>query len=267
MRRAGKPLIGITGPDHGGLVAWWFTARAVRRAGGKPLRLRPGKPLPLNHLDGLIIGGGADVSPDMYGQQRLPELEQLRDRGLTGWRAMMGFVLFPLLLVLRKLFASPLSGLDRARDELEERLIRKARHAGLPMLGICRGMQLLNVSAGGSLHQNIESFYQEHPAIRSVLPRKLIQLKADSRLASILATTRLHVNALHDQAIAELGDDYRVSAEEKNGVIQAVEHAGDRFEIGVQWHPEYLPQRPEQRALFAALVKAAGSAGAGSHTT
>jgi putative glutamine amidotransferase len=255
----GKPRIGVTGPDKGGLSAWWFTAKAVRRAGGKPVRIRPGKPHGIDDLDGLIIGGGADVSPTLYGQQELPPPNQFQDRGISGWRRLLGLVLFPLLFVIRRLLTTKTSGLNRERDELEYRLIADAIARHLPLFGICRGMQLINVATGGSLHQNLEGFYEEYPAIRSVLPRKKVEIEPDSLLARILVDTRARVNALHSQAIDKLGEGMQVCAREPNGVIQAIEHAQAPFMLGVQWHPEYLPQRPEQRALFRALVQASGT--------
>lgn len=255
-----RPLIGITGPDKGGLSAWWFTARAIRRAGGKPVRIRPDRPRTIDGLDGLIVGGGADVSPTLYGQQPLPDLDQFKDSGVSGWRRLLGLVLFPLLYIIRRLLTTKTKGLNQDRDELEKRLIRDAIEQDLPILGICRGMQLINVVAGGSLHQSIRGFYEEEPAIRSVLPRKAVEIAPDSLLARVLVTTRIRVNALHDQAIDVLGSDLVVCAREPNGVVQAIEHQSRPFCLGVQWHPEYLPQRPAQRALFRALVKAADQA-------
>ncbi|MEE4638572.1 MAG: gamma-glutamyl-gamma-aminobutyrate hydrolase family protein [Wenzhouxiangella sp.] len=257
----GRPVVGITGPDKGGLSAWLFTAHAVRRAGGRPLRIRPGKPHGIEQLDALIIGGGADVSPQLYGAEPAPKLESLQDRGLPGWRRLAGILLFPLLLLIRRLLMTKTGGLNEARDQLERRLITAARSRKLPMLGICRGMQLLNVAAGGTLHQDLEGFYEEHPAIRSVLPRKQIELNEDSRLARILGMTRVRVNALHSQAIDRLGTGMTICAHEASGIVQAIEQTGAEFALGVQWHPEYLPQRPEQRALFRALVQAAAGPG------
>lgn len=253
----GKPRIGITGPDHGGLSAWLFTAWAVRRAGGKPIRIRPLKPRTIEDIDGLIIGGGADVSPELYGQHRMPDLDQLQDRALPGWRRLIGLVLFPLMFLIRRLLVTKTTGLNQARDDMEERLIHEAFQRRLPVLGICRGMQLLNVAAGGSLHQSIKSFYEESPAIRSVLPRKRIEILPDSLLAGIVGASQGRVNALHDQAIDQLGERLQVCAREPSGVIQAIEHRDRSFLLGVQWHPEYLPQRPEQGAIFRALVRAA----------
>jgi len=253
-----RPVIGITGPDKGGLSAWLFTARAVRKAGGRPVRIQPRQPHGIEGLDGLIIGGGADVSPGLYGQQRRPELDEFKDRGATGWRRALGIVLFPLLFVIRRVLTTKTSGTNTGRDELEKRLITEALNRQLPLMGICRGMQLINVVAGGSLYQNIEGFYEEYPAIRSVLPRKRVEVVTGTRLADITGLDEIYVNALHSQAIDRLGQTLRISAVEPNGIIQAIEAGGNHFIIGVQWHPEYLPQRSSQRALFLALINVAG---------
>lgn len=252
-----RPVLGVTGPDKGGLAAWWFTARAVRRAGAKPVRIQPKKPRSIDDFDGLIIGGGADVSPILYGQQHLPRLEAFKDRNASGWRRLAGVVRFPLMFLIRRLLTTKTGRLDAARDRMEKALIAEAMARSLPLLGICRGMQLLNVAGGGSLHQHIEGFYSEYPAIRSVLPRKQVEIIAGSRLRRITDQDTIWVNALHSQAIDALGDGFQVCARESNGIIQAIERQGETFAIGVQWHPEYLPQQRRQRALFAALVHAA----------
>lgn len=252
-----RPRIGVTGPDHGGAAAWFFCALAVWRAGGRPLRIRPSRKTSIEQVDGLIIGGGADVSPALYGERRHLPMRELSDPGALGWRRAVGFVLFPLLWLLRRLLTKERGGLDPARDELEHDLIGKAIERRLPMLGICRGMQLINVALGGTLHQSLEGFYDEYPAIRSVLPRKRVELKPGSRLAQIIGTRHAQVNALHHQAIDRLGEGLDAVAREANGVLQGFEAAGDRWLIGVQWHPEYLPQRHDQCALFEALVQRA----------
>jgi len=249
-----RPRIGVTGPDRGGLAAWMFTALAVWWAGGRPCRIRPGRRVACERLEGLIIGGGADVSPALYGEQRHLPVRELRDAGAFGWRRAIGFVLFPLFWLLRRLLTKKRGGLDPVRDEMERELIGQAIAARLPMLGICRGMQLINVWRGGTLHQSLEGFYDEYPAIRSVLPRKRVELAPGSRLRRILGCEQSLVNALHRQAIDRLGDGLDAAARERNGVLQGFEAAGEQWLIGVQWHPEYLPQRRDQRALFAALV-------------
>lgn len=254
---SGRPVIGVTGPDRGGLAAWWFTALAVRRAGGRALRIRPRKPIGIDRLDGLIIGGGADVSPRLYGQRPHQRAGQMTDRSVSGWRRILGFVLLPLVFVLRRLLTTKHGGPSPNRDRLEKTLIEQARQRRLPILGICRGMQLINVTLGGSLHQHIHGFYEEYPAIRSVLPRKCIDVQPSSHLAELLGPDRTWVNALHSQAIDCLAEGLIVSAREANGIIQAIEHPDAPWLLGVQWHPEYLPQRRRQQALFRELVRQA----------
>ncbi|MEE4329703.1 MAG: gamma-glutamyl-gamma-aminobutyrate hydrolase family protein [Wenzhouxiangella sp.] len=251
------PCIGVTGPDKGGTAAWWFTAWAVRRAGGRPLRIRPRQPCQIERLDGLIIGGGADVSPKLYGQEAMPRLEQFKDRDRNGWRRLIGLIVYPLLFLVRRMLTTKTSGRSEDRDALEKKLIQDACEHGRPIFGICRGMQLINVVLGGSLHQSIRSFYEEEPQIRSVLPRKRIEIQPGSLLARVLSTGTTRVNTLHSQAIDTLGADLVVCAREPTGVIQAIEHRDRDFILGVQWHPEYLPQRREQLALFRALITAA----------
>jgi putative glutamine amidotransferase len=252
-----RPRIGVTGPDAGGLSAWVFTAHAVRGAGGRPVRIRPGRPRGIDDLDGLVIGGGADVGPDLYGEERRLHLDELAHEGVSGWRRWLGVVLAPAVLAIRRALTTDTTGLDAARDRLEKALLRDALQRGIPILGICRGMQLLNVVTGGNLHQSLEGFYTEHPELRSVLPRKAVSIAPDSNLRRALGMTEARVNALHSQAIDRLGAGMRVSARDPNGIIQAIEHEHAPFVVGVQWHPEYIPQRSEQRALFAGLVEAA----------
>ncbi len=247
------PVIAVTGPDRGGFPAWIMTALAVRRAGGKPLRIRPGKANSGLDFDGLIIGGGSDVDPLHYGEEPLQAEESASRPRLRDW-----LVALPLAL-LRILFSRHTrENYDPQRDNMEKQLIRRALQAQIPLLGICRGAQLINVTLGGSLHQRIDHFYMEGTSnLRSVLPRKRVAIEADSRLATILATQACQVNALHDQCVREVGEGLRVVACESNGVTQAIELSGAEFVIGVQWHPEYLPQSQRQQRLFRALVTAA----------
>lgn len=249
-----RPVIGITGPDRGGLAAWWLTALAIRRAGGNPRRIRPSRPADVDAIDGLVLGGGADVSPRLYGQTRRSRPTRMTDRSATGWRRLLGVILFPLMFALRRILTTKHGGPAPERDALEHELFDQARERRLPVLGICRGMQLVNVALGGSLHQNLVGFYNEYPAIRSVLPRKRVDVMEATRIAGLLGAGTTWVNALHSQAIDRLAKDLVVGAIEPNGIVQAIERQGGPWLIGVQWHPEYLPQRRRQQALFAALV-------------
>lgn len=254
-----RPIIGVTGPDEGGLAAWWFTRLALRRAGARVVRITPARGGDIDALDGLVIGGGADVDPALYGQERV-HLEELGREGREFGRWLLTLLLFPLIYLLRRALSTMTSrpGGDRARDELETSLVQAALQRDLPVLGICRGAQLLNVVAGGSLHQSLSDFYVESPQLHTVWPHKRIRLEAGSRLAGILGCERCRVNSLHNQAVDTLAPGLRVAAREESGVVQAIEHPTLAFAIGVQWHPEYLPQRREQQRLFRRLVETAG---------
>lgn len=247
--------IGVTGPDRGGIAAWLMTALALRRCGAVPVRITPSRPHDPDSMDGFIIGGGSDVDPMHYGQEP-PEPDD-GDAGKPGsaldW--LVGLLLTGLRWVLSTKRAQ---AYDPERDALESHCIRHAMYSDLPVLGICRGAQLINVVRGGTLHQSIGHFYEEETDnVRSLLPRKSVRLEGGSRLRDVMATSRLRVNALHDQSIDQLGTDLRVSALEDSGVVQAIEDTSREFFIGVQWHPEYMPQSAHQVQLFHALVASA----------
>lgn len=255
-----RPRIGITGPDEGGFPAWVAASSAVRAAGGRPMRITPRRGLPREPLDGLLLGGGADVAPDRYeapaDETVAPKVEQeLRHETARGkLRSLAGYAYAPAVYLFRRLLSVKLGGLDHARDELELALLAQADEDGAPVLGICRGAQLMNVFRGGTLHRDLSSFYAEAPNPWTVFPRKWITIDPASRLARALGVTRCRVNSLHRQAVDDLGGPLAAVAREDNGVVQAVEGEGASFFVGVQWHPEYLPQRPEQRCLFRAFV-------------
>lgn len=263
-----RPVIGVTGPDRGGLAAWLATAFAIWCAGGRPRRITPRRAGQDHDLDGLIIGGGADVSPELYGELPEPVPEEAVTRSSRHWTGRLATAaLFPVFYLIRRLFSLgrvfssgyDITG-DTDRDALENRLIEEADKKGLPMLGICRGAQLINVWRGGSLHQDLKDIYVEMPQLTTVLPYKLITLTPDSRLAAVLQRTQCRVNSLHRQAISEPGEHIKIVGREETGVVQAIEDSDRAFLIGVQWHPEYLPQRPEQRMIFNRLVECARQA-------
>lgn len=256
-----RPLIGITGPDEGGYTAYLCTRFAVLLAGGRSRRITPKRPCTMDQLDGLVIGGGADVSPSRYATEEekvsvtIKETNEQVKKHKTPW---LSILIAPFVLILRKLLAKQaFAGPDPARDELETALISRALELKRPVLGICRGAQLLNVQCGGTLFRDLAEFYTETPQLFTVLPKKKVDVKAESHLAKAIGAGRCRVNALHKQAVRRLGDSLRVAACEANGVVQAIEHAEARFVVGVQWHPEYIPQHRRQRRLFQALVDAA----------
>jgi putative glutamine amidotransferase len=175
---------------------------------------------------GLLLMGGSDVNPARYGEARHPETQDP----------------------------------DDARDELECGLIKEALARDLPLLAICRGIQILNVAHGGSLVQHLDSTerHRQRPENRGQPAHQLVVLPG-TRLADILGgALTLDVNSRHHQAIARVGDGLVVSARDpEDGTIEAVERQDKRFVVGVEWHPENMaPTDPLQAKLFRAFAQA-----------
>jgi putative glutamine amidotransferase len=217
-----RPLIGVTGGDHAPPIAWWFIRWALWRVGAKAVRMTPARPGRVASLDGIVISGGDDIDPALY-------LPQAPER----------------------------APLDPARDRFEIDALRHVIDTDLPVLGICRGAQLLNVTLGGSLHADLRPLRRLTSNRRTPLARKTLQVVQGSELHGWLGAEQVRINSLHHQAIDRLGDQLRVSGRDLDGIVQAVEMPGRRFLLGVQWHPEYLPTHRAQLGLFGALVQAA----------
>ncbi|SDG29229.1 putative glutamine amidotransferase [Limimonas halophila] len=200
---------------------WLFNRVAVARAGGTATRLTPEDGARVDNLDGLIIGGGDDIDARLYGHDLYLEVR-----------------------------------IDPARDALELRCLEAAAARGIPVLGICRGAQILNVFRGGTLHPDIGAAYPGVRRRRTTLPRLSVTVTAGSRLHGILGLTRCRVNALHHQAIDRLGNGLTAVAHDRAGIVQAVEDPAAPFLVGLQWHPEFLVFNRSQARLFAALVDA-----------
>ncbi|MGR3703265.1 MAG: gamma-glutamyl-gamma-aminobutyrate hydrolase family protein [Paracoccaceae bacterium] len=222
-----RPRIGITTSRRTGWRVFPVLALNVWLAGGTALRWDSGRDADMAQVDGVIVGGGDDISPTLYHGQILPEAR-----------------------------------LDPDRDALERRLVLAAQVAGKPVLGICRGAQMLNIACGGNLHQRAYDHYADSRRYRTILPRKAVSVLPHTGLARITGTSPMRVNALHTQAVDRLGTGLRVAARDDGGMVQAVERAEAPFALGVQWHPEYLIYARRQRALFRALVTAAATAAA-----
>lgn len=225
-----RPRIVVTAACHRGRTMTLLNRLAVWRAGGTPVVLRPTGPpaevlASLDAIDGVVVGGGDDIDVSLYSDG--PELE---------------------------------TRIDPDRDALELALLDLAAARGLPVLGICRGAQMLNVHLGGTLLRDIHAVYEEAPRMRTVLPRKCIHLAPDSRLRGLLRTDSTVVNALHHQAVDRLGRGLRVAARDEYGIVQAIEAFDAPLRIGVQWHPEWLFYQGRQRGLFQALVATARGA-------
>ncbi len=260
-----RPLIAVTGPDRGGTAAWLFSAFAVWRAGGRPRRFTPRKNRSLEGVHGVIIGGGSDVSPELYDREQgalelVKEVAEEEEKLADNNASLADRLMFPIILFLRLLFSSKHGNrLDPDRDRMENDIIAHALEQGLPLMGICRGSQLLNVHLGGTLHQDLGRFYEETPQVRDVFPRKKIFIEEDSQLAKVLRRRTTMVNALHDQAVDQAGTGIEPVARETTGVIQGIEYREKPFVLGVQWHPEYMPQVRSQVRLFRRLVEEARS--------
>jgi putative glutamine amidotransferase len=183
----------------------------------------------MSSIDGLLLAGGGDVDPLRFGEER----------------------------------RSYSTGMDPARDGVELELTRRALDSGHPILAVCRGIQVLNVACGGTLHQDIgteiagaqrHSFRRGHA--RNYLGHT-VDVRPATRLAAILGSGSIAVNSFHHQAIKVLGTGLQVTAVALDGVIEGVESSNHRFVLGVQWHPEELvDDDPRMAALFAAFVSA-----------
>lgn len=217
-----RPLIGVTASVRGG--SWMGRANkfALWRAGARSVRIDAAHEFPIDALDGLVIGGGDDIDATLYGGEVAPAVR-----------------------------------VDEERDALELRVLAHAARRDLPVLGICRGSQMINVHRGGTLYTDIYEVFVRAPRLHTVLPRKSVEITQGSRLAALLGRARVRVNALHHQSVDRLGDGVRVSALDRWGIVQAIEVPQCRFLIGVQWHPEFLVFDRHEQNLFRALVEAA----------
>lgn len=258
-----RPLIGVTGPSAGGSAAWLLASLAIVRAGGIPRHItqKTRESSWRNRLNGLVVGGGADIHPDLYGGPVavLGDVLRATSENARGSNVEPSArLLAPAVFLLRYLLRAkqPTSRFDHTRDSHELGVLADAVARDLPILGICRGAQLLNVYFGGTLYAEVRDFYADAP-LRTVFPRRKVEVEPGSRLASIVGGTSFRVNALHHQAVSAVGRGLRAVARDDGGVIQAIEQSDHPFRIGVQWHPEFIPQHERQVSLFKALVDAA----------
>lgn len=229
------PLIGITAhtslvADGSGVeilhhVAQIAYVRAVRKAGGIPVLLPVGDDddavAALARVDGLLVTGGDDVNPSRYGAVAEADTKAV----------------------------------DPALDDYEIALIRGAVRDNRPMLCVCRGIQILDVALGGTLHQHYDGHFDLPNYNQGVHE---VHLEPGSMLAKVMGATDVAVNSLHHQALDVLAPQLVAVGRSDDGLVEGVEVEGGAFALGVQWHPELLRHRPEHFALFEALVAAAG---------
>lgn len=239
-----KPLIGITPSvltDGPGATRYAISAsytEAVEAAGGVPLVIPPQQGNAdeiLNALDGLLLSGGGDIRPERYGDRDYhPETYGIYD----------------------------------PRDELEIALVRGAIERDLPVLSICRGIQVLNVALGGSLIQDVADQHgaeiehrQSKREIPASEPAHEVTVASGSLLEQVYGASRVQTNSFHHQALKDVSPELRAVGTAPDGIIEAVERPGSRWVLGLQWHPEMMFRAHDEHLRpFAALIAAATTA-------
>jgi putative glutamine amidotransferase len=229
-----RPLVGITTYVVPATFGAWETdsalvphdyVRAVERAGGRPLLVPPSTDAveeTLDVLDGLILSGGADLDPGLYGQEPHAETDPV----------------------------------DEERDGAELALLRGALERDLPVLAICRGSQVMNVAFGGDLVQHLPDVLGDdrHRETPGTFAEHEVQLDGGSRLGRVLGPTAA-VKSHHHQGLGRIGDGLAATARAEDGTVEGLEEPSRRFAVGVLWHPE----AGEDARLFAELVAEAAA--------
>lgn len=230
-----KPLIGLTAAleeERGRLFLNRAYVAAVQASGGRTVILpvtgvKEDIEAWIHMLDGLVLTGGGDVDPVYFDEEPRPG---------CGW-------------------------IDPERDFFELSLVRLALAAGLPVLGICRGLQVLNIAAGGDIYQDINTQVDGCLKHSQQAPRRcpthLVQVVPGSRLAGIAGTDPWRVNSFHHQAVRRVAAGFAACARAADGIVEAMEKIDHSFVLGVQWHPEAVWEQDTRcRQLFGALVEA-----------
>jgi putative glutamine amidotransferase len=233
-----RPLIGITA-RHVQTVSGFIAVQilqayvsAIVEAGGAPILIPPDLPengwrTLLDRLDGILFSGGADIGLEHFDGEPHPTVE-----------------------------------VEAVRDTIELPLLRAAVERGKPFLGICRGLQVINVALGGTLYTHILDQlpnalqHDWHDQPRETLAHP-VRVEEGTRLAEILGAPLLQVNSLHHQGIKDLAPGLKPTAYSSDGLIEGIELTDRKFALAVQWHPEWMTEHEEMRGLFRAFVEAA----------
>lgn len=202
---------------------------AVRRAGAIPVLIPPqpeNAEQLMRELDGFLLAGGDDCDPAVYGEERHPTVDPM----------------------------------DVRRQTNDLALAEAARKHEVPMLGICLGLQVMNIAAGGTLIQDIDSQHDteiRHASIPEDRARHDVIIEKGTQLAGVLPALEFNVNSSHHQAIRKVGQGLRVTALAPDGIVEGVEDPKHPFYLGVQWHPEDMTGEKSGSALFTAFIEAA----------
>lgn len=225
MTRPKKPIIAVTRPSKGGAISWFFIRLAIWMVGGKAIKFTVHNDKAKDHdFDGLLISGGTDIEPHYYEGKEKPDYAY-----------------------------------DGPRDQLEMALLKKAEAEDKPVLGICRGAQLINIFRGGNLHFDVSKAYEKanypNSTLARIFFRKRMHIKDENALIyRLLGCNSCRVNSIHTQSINHLGANLTITSAEENGVVQVIEDTSRPYYLGVQFHPEYLIYDADYRNIFKALV-------------
>jgi len=212
--------IGISGPGHR-RIPHKLMALALRIYGARSVYIRPGSPVEASLLDGLLFAGGTHINPNRYGQEPAFSYRY-----------------------------------DDLRDDTDFRLLDAADELNLPVLGICRGSQLLNVHRGGDLCQDVTPLRVNTRHRPLLLPLQTVRAVTDSRFGQLVTRPKFGANRIHSQAIKRLGKGLRPVAVDNDLFVQAIENTERNWMLGVQFHPEFLLYHPLHRRIFRAFVQA-----------
>ena len=231
-----KPIIGIASDvqhvegSRDRAFGYLTYVEALRAAGAIPVLVPPqpeNAPEVVAGLDGLLLAGGEDCDPSAYGEERHPTVTEV---------------------------------MDTRRQGNDLALAKSAREHGIPTLGICLGMQVMNVAGGGTLVQDIDSHIEteiRHASRPESRARHDVMVEQGTRLAKILPAVELNVNSSHHQAIKDVAEGLHVTAHAPDGIVEGLEDPRHPFYVGVQWHPEDMSGEGSASSLFGAFVEAA----------
>lgn len=228
-----KLLIGVSFPNKKNYLIYYCFKLAVFFAGAKLKIITPDlfNKINLNNFAGFIISGGTDINPKLYGQKNNTKN-------------------------VNYIF-------DDERDNMEQKIINFALKKDKGLLGICRGMQIINVTLGGNLFQEVsevfDDFLPNNSIISKIIGRRLVKIEKNSFLREILLGKETYqVNSIHHQAVNKLGKNLIICAKEENGLIQAFEKNnkfGGSFLLGLQWHPELMIYQKQARDIFRKFIQ------------